>query len=57
MSHIKPTRDNNPKWLSGLKQHVEKPVAAYDDTKATLRNHGGDEVVTAQATYDKVKTS
>ena len=57
MPHIKPTRDNNPKWLSGLAQHVEKPAAAYDDTKATLRNHGGDEVVTAEATYDKVKTS
>lgn len=55
MSHIKPTRDNDPKWLAGLKQYkdADEPKRSVADVRATLRNHGGDARATKQATYDR----
>ncbi len=54
MPHIKPTRNNDPRWLAGLDQFKEdgSPEYADRDTKATLRNHGGDARITGQAAYD-----
>ena len=54
MPYIKPTRDNDPKSLAGLNQFKEdeSPDHAAADTKAVLRNHGGDARITEQAAYD-----
>lgn len=55
MAH--PYRDsahkNDPQWLSTLDKFTEKPKG--DDITATLRNHGGDPKVTAQAAYEPKK--
>lgn len=42
-------RDSNPKWSKGLEQYRESKVS---DMKATIRNHGGNPKITAQAAYE-----
>lgn len=44
---------NDPNWLRGIKQWVEKTVDK--DVDDTIRNYGGDKKVTAEAAYEEDK--
>lgn len=44
---------NDPKWVKGLEQYVEK--ATSEDVTATIRNYGGNRKVTAEAAYEENK--
>ena len=46
---------NDPKWLKNLNQYVEPAKA--DDTKAVIRNYGGDSELTRRAAdYSRPKS-
>lgn len=44
---------NDPSWLRGLDQYVEKAIDA--DIDATIRNYGGDRETTAKAAYSRTE--
>ena len=44
---------NDPKWLGGLTQHIEK--ADKGDIKSVVRNYGADPKPTADASYESKK--
>ena len=49
-------RDNSPKWIKGLQSLKMKDEEVVKDTKATVRNHGGNPEITARAAYASPST-
>ena len=46
----------DPKWVKGLESLKVKDETVVKDTKATIRNHGGNPEITAQAAYASPST-
>jgi len=47
---------NDPKWVKGLQSLKIKDEEVVKDTKAAVRNHGGNPEITKQAAYASPST-